>query len=346
MAFERFKQFKIDDLVAKNPAEPRDSSRLMVLNRAQQTVEHKIFRDLPQYLKKGDTLVINNSKVFPAKIFARKSTGGKMEILLVRQTQQDPYSWAVLVREYKKGTELIFEEGLRGTIVGNTPQNEAIIKFNSADILPYTHKYGHMPLPHYIEKARKHAGLPQEIETDKARYQTVYAKNEGSIAAPTAGFHFTDNVFAELKEKGVNIAYVTLHVGWGTFRPLRGEPEEHKMLGELAHMPKETADIINKTKREGGRLISVGTTSTRTIESFANEDGTVNEGKKWTDLFIYQGYKFKAVDVLITNFHFPDSTPLCMVCAMAGEDFIYNAYKQAVEQKYRFYSFGDSMIIL
>lgn len=345
MAFERFKQFKIDDLIAKNPAEPRDLSRFMVLNRKTQTIDHKVFRDLPQYLKKGDTLVINNSKVFPAKIFARKSTGGRLELLLVRQLE-DPSCWAVLLREYKKGTELVFEEGLRGTIVGSTAQAEAIIKFNSDDILPYTHKYGHMPLPHYIEKARKHAGLPQEIETDKDRYQTVYAKDEGSIAAPTAGFHFTEELLNKIKEMGVNVVYVTLHVGWGTFRPLRGEPQEHKMLGELAQISKETADIINQTKKNGGRVISVGTTSTRTLESFANPDGTISEGKKWTDLFIYQGYKFKTVDALITNFHFPDSTPLCMVCAMAGEDYIYRAYSEAVEQKYRFYSFGDSMIIL
>jgi len=346
MAFERFKQFKVDDLIAKNPAEPRDSCRMMVVNRKEHKIEHKIFRDLPQYLQKGDTIVINDSKVFPAKIFARKSTGGKIEILLVRQLESDPYSWKVLLREYKQGMELYLEDGLKGVITGNTPQSEAIIKFNSDDILPYTHKYGHMPLPHYVEKARKHAGMPEEIESDKDCYQTVYAKKEGSIAAPTAGFHFTNNLLEEIKTMGVNVVYVTLHVGWGTFRPLKGEPEQHKMLGELAQLPQETADIINQTKKDGKRLISVGTTSTRTIESFADENGFLKEGKKWTDLFIYPGYKFKAIDSLITNFHFPDSTPLCMVCAMAGEDFIYEAYRQAVEQKYHFYSFGDSMIIL
>lgn len=345
MAFERFKKFNVDDLIAKNPADPRDSSRFMVLERKTRTIQHKIFRDLPQFVNKGDTIVINNSKVFPAKLFARKETGGKIEILLVRQLE-DKNCWAVLLRQYKPNTKLIFKNGLEGEVISNTENAEAVIRFNTQDIMPYCRKHGFMPLPPYIEKARKHAGLPVSIGTDKQRYQTVYAKNEGSIAAPTAGFHFTPELLQTLKDKGVNIAYLTLHVGWGTFKPLRGEPEEHKMLAEYATMPQETADIINKTKQNGGRLFSVGTTSTRTIESFADGNGFVKAGSKWTDLFIYGGYKFKAVDCLITNFHFPDSTPLCMVCAFADEDFIYQAYSQAVEQKYRFYSFGDSMLIL
>ena len=224
---------------------------------------------------------------------------------------------------------------------------EVILKFNQADILPFTHKHGKMPLPPYIEAARKHAGLSKSLETDKEKYQTVYAKTEGSIAAPTAGFHFTTRVFDALKQKGVKIAYVTLHVGWGTFKPLRGEPENHTMLAEFAELPPETAQIINETKQNKiGRVITVGTTSTRTLESFADGRGGVTPGKKWANLFIYGDYKFKVIDGLITNFHFPDSTPLCMVCALAGEDFIYRAYSQAVEQKYRFYSFGDSMAIL
>lgn len=345
MAFERFKKFNVDDLIAKNPADPRDSSRFMVLDRKTRTIQHKIFRDLPQFVNSGDTIVINNSKVFPAKLFAHKETGGKIEILLVRQLE-DKNCWAVLLRQYKPNTKLIFEGGLEGEVISNTENAEAVIRFNTQDIMPYCREYGFMPLPPYIEKARKHAGLPVSIGTDKQRYQTVYAKNEGSIAAPTAGFHFTPQLLQTLKDKGVNIAYITLHVGWGTFKPLRGEPQEHKMLAEYATIPQETADIINKTKQNGGRLFSVGTTSTRTIESFAGENGLIKAGGKWTDLFIYGGYKFKAVDCLITNFHFPDSTPLCMVCAFADEDFIYQAYSQAVEQKYRFYSFGDSMLIL
>jgi S-adenosylmethionine:tRNA ribosyltransferase-isomerase len=317
----------------------------MVLNRAQESVEHKIFRDLPQYLNAGDTLVINNSKVFPAKLFAKKETGGKAEVLLVRQLE-DKHCWAVLLRQFKQGARLIFEDGLEGVLVSATEEGEGVIKFNSDDILPYAQKHGHMPLPVYVEKARAHAGLPKSIESDKQKYQTVYAKYDGSIAAPTAGFHFTPQLLQTLKDKGVNIAYVTLHVGWGTFKPLRGEPQSHKMLAELAQMPQETAQIINETKARKGRVICVGTTSTRTVESFALPGGLVQSGQKWTDLFIYEGYKFKTLDGLITNFHFPHSTPLCMACALAGEDLIYRAYGLAVENKYRFYSFGDAMIIL
>ena len=345
MAFERFKKFNIDPLIAKNPAEPRDCSRLMVLNRAAQTIEHKIFRDLPRFLRAGDTIVINNSKVFPAKIFAKKPTGGKIEILLVRRLE-DKYSWAALLREYKPGTQLIFEDGLTAVVAGNTTAGEAALKFNAPDILPYARKHGHMPLPPYIEKARARAGLPKSIESDKEKYQTVYARAEGSIAAPTAGFHFTPRLLDALKDMGVNIAYVTLHVGWGTFKPLRGEPAQHQMLAELAQVPPETAEIINRTQAAGGRVIPVGTTAARTLESFANADGSIEAGSKWTDLFIYEGYKFKAAHALITNFHFPHSTPLCMACAFAGEDFIYDAYKRAVAEKYRFYSFGDAMLIL
>lgn len=345
MAFERFEKFNVDDLIAKNPAEPRDSSRLMILNRAQKSVEHKIFRDLPQYLKAGDTLVINNSKVFPAKLFAKKETGGKTEILLVRPLE-DKSRWAVLLRQFKAGARIIFEEGLEGVLESATKEGEGVIAFNTKDILPYAQKYGHMPLPVYIEKARARGGLPKAIESDREKYQTVYAKYDGSIAAPTAGFHFTSQLLQKLKENGVNIAYVTLHVGWGTFKPLRTEPQKHKMLPELAQMPQETADIINKTKARKGRVICVGTTSARTVESFALPEGTMQSGQKWADIFIYEGYKFKALDALITNFHFPHSTPLCMVSALAGEDFIYRAYGLAVENKYRFYSFGDAMLIL
>ncbi len=343
--FERFKKLDLDPLIAKQPATPRDSSRQMVLHRDTHTIEHRIFHDIHEYFNPGDALVINNTKVFPAKLFAHKPTGGKVEVLLVRPMQK-PNIWAVLTRDYKEGITLDFGSGLTAKVLGKTDNNEALLEFNEEDILPFCNEHGLMPLPQYIEKARKHAGLPLSISTDKQRYQTVYAKQEGSIAAPTAGFHFTPELLEKIKQMGVNIAYVTLHVGWGTFKPLRGEPEEHKMLAEFATMPAETAELINKTKENGGRLFSVGTTSTRTIESFADENGRVSPGGKWTDLFIYQGYKFKAVDCLITNFHFPDSTPLCMVSAFADEDFIYEAYSQAVREKYRFYSFGDSMLIL
>ncbi len=344
MAFERFKKFNIDPLIAKEPATPRDSARLMVLNRAAHTIENKTFRDIHEYLNPGDCLVINNTKVFPAKLFGKKASGGKIEILLVRPMQK-PNIWAVLTREGKDGMEIFFDGGLSAKMTGRTDSMETILEFNSDDVLSYAEKHGAMPIPVYIEKARKHAGLNAGLETDKERYQTVYAKYDGSIAAPTAGFHFTPELLEKLTAKGVHVTYITLHVGWGTFKPLKTEPEQHEMLAELAQISDETADIVNKAKTTGGRIFSVGTTSTRTLESFT-ENGKLTSGSKWTNLFIYPGYKFKMVDCLITNFHFPDSTPLCLTSAFATEDFIYEAYSQAVEQKYRFYSFGDSMLIL
>lgn len=344
MAFERFKKFNIDPLIAKQPATPRDSARLMVLHRDSHTLEHRIFRDITAYFRPGDVLVLNNTKVFPAKLFAHKATGGKVEVLLVRP-QADPHVWTVLTRDYKPQAELDFGDGLRGTMLGKTPQNEVLIRFNQEDILPFCHGHGLMPLPVYIEKARKHEGLTPSLSSDKERYQTVYAKWEGSIAAPTAGFHFTQELLDRLTAQGVQIVYITLHVGWGTFKPLRGEPQQHHMLPELAEVPADTAAAVNAARAAGKRIFSVGTTSTRTLESFT-ENGVTASGKKWTDLFIYPGYTFKAIDCLITNFHFPDSTPLCMVTALAGEDFVYRAYSEAVDHKYRFYSFGDSMLIL
>lgn len=345
MAFERFKKLDLDPLIAKQPATPRDSSRQMVLHRDTHTIEHRIFRDIHEYFNPGDALVINNTKVFPAKLFAHKPTGGKVEVLLVRPMQK-PNVWAVLTRDYKEGLSLDFGDGLCANVLGKIDNNEAILEFNEPDILPFCNAHGLMPLPQYIEKARKHSGLTPSIETDKERYQTVYAKYDGSIAAPTAGFHFTPELLQKLKDKGVHICYITLHVGWGTFKPLRGEPEQHHMLAELGEVSPETAATLNAVRQAGKRVFSCGTTSTRTLESFTDENHVTHPGKKWTDLFIYPGYKFKAIDCLITNFHFPDSTPLCMTSAFAGEDFIYEAYLQAVEKKYRFYSFGDSMMIL
>ena len=345
MAFERFKKLNLDPLIAKQPATPRDSSRQMVLHRNTHTIEHRIFRDIHVYFNPGDALVINNTKVFHAKLFAHKPTGGKVEILLVRPMQK-PNIWAVLTHDYKEGLTLDFGGGLLGKMIGTTQDKEFLVEFNQEDILPFCHDHGLMPLPQYIEKARKHSGLSASIETDKERYQTDYAKYEGSIAAPTAGFHFTPELLQKLKDKGVKICYITLHVGWGTFKPLRGEPTEHKMLAELGEVSEQTAQTLNAVRQAGKRVFSCGTTSTRTLESFTDENHITHAGKKWTDLFIYPGYKFKAIDCLITNFHFPDSTPLCMTSAFAGEDFIYQAYLQAVEKKYRFYSFGDSMMIL
>ena len=285
MAFERFKQFNIDPLIAKQPATPRDSARLMVLHRDTQTIENRIFRDIADYFQPGDVLVLNNTKVFPAKLFAHKATGGKVEILLVRP-QQDPHIWTTLTRDYKENAELDFGDGLTGQMLGKTENNEVLIRFNQEDILPFCHGHGLMPLPVYIEKARKHEGLTPSLSSDKERYQTVYAKYEGSIAAPTAGFHFTEELLNKLTAKGVQIAYITLHVGWGTFKPLRGEPQQHHMLPELAEIPPQTADIINRARQAGKAIFSVGTTSTRTLESFT-ENGLTQPGKNGqTFLFI------------------------------------------------------------
>ncbi|MCL2887982.1 MAG: tRNA preQ1(34) S-adenosylmethionine ribosyltransferase-isomerase QueA [Elusimicrobia bacterium] len=340
--FERFHNLKIN--IARTPATPRDSAKLMVLNRAAKTIEHKIFRDIPSYFKPGDCLIINDTKVFPAKLFAKKPTGGKVEVLLVRPLQ-NPSEWTALMRDFKPGMELIFDDGLKATAQSVTGNNEVILKFNSDDVLSYANARGLMPLPQYIEKARKHDGMTAAIETDKERYQTVYARHEGSIAAPTAGFHFTPELLKKIEDGGVSVVRITLHVGWGTFKPLKTAPEKHQMLPELAEISAGTAAQINAARAAGKRVFSVGTTSTRTLESFT-ENGKTAAGQKWTDLFIYPGYKFKAIDALITNFHFPDSTPLCMAVAFADEDFIYKAYSEAVANNYRFYSFGDSMLIL
>ncbi|WP_424244878.1 S-adenosylmethionine:tRNA ribosyltransferase-isomerase [Elusimicrobium posterum] len=340
--FERFKDLKIN--IAKTPADPRDSAKLMVLNRENQTIEHRVFRDIYEYFKPGDCLVINDTKVFPAKLFAHKPTGGKVEVLLVRP-QANPKEWAALMRDYKEGVSLSFSEGLSAIMKSRNENGEVILEFNNENVLPYALQHGLMPLPQYIEKARRDGGLSKSIEQDKERYQTVYAQHQGSIAAPTAGFHFTPELLEKIKKVGVNIVHVTLHVGWGTFKPLKGEPKEHQMLAEYAQISEETAQIISQTRAKGGRIVSVGTTSTRTLESFT-QNGITESGAKWTNLFIYPGYKFKAIDCLITNFHFPDSTPLCMASAFATEDFVFKAYTQAVKNDYRFYSFGDSMLIL
>ncbi|ACC98063.1 S-Adenosylmethionine:tRNA-ribosyltransferase-isomerase (queuine synthetase) [Elusimicrobium minutum Pei191] len=340
--FERFHNLKIN--IARTPATPRDSAKLMVLNRDGQKIEHRIFRDISQYFTPGDCLVINDTKVFPAKLFAKKPTGGKVEVLLVRPLEK-PNEWTALMRDYKEGIELSFSEDLKAVMDFRNENGEVILKFNNDDVLGYACENGLMPLPQYIEKARKHDGLSASIETDKERYQTVYAQFQGSIAAPTAGFHFTPELLKKIEDKGVKIARVTLHIGWGTFKPLKTDPKEHKMLAEYGTVSEEASKKINEARASGGRIFSVGTTSTRTLESFT-ENGITKSGGRWTDLFIYPGYKFKAIDCLITNFHFPDSTPLCMASAFASEDFIFKAYNEAVENNYRFYSFGDSMLIL
>ena len=328
-----------EELIAQVPIQKRDESRLMVLDRKKQTIEHKIFKDILEYLKPGDCLVRNNTKVIPARIYGKKETGANVEFLLLNNIEGD--IWEAIVRPGNKlhiGTKVSFGEGLLDAEIlevmeGGTRK----VKFTYSGIFnEILDKIGLMPLPPYIHEELK----------EKDRYQTVYAKYQGSAAAPTAGLHFTEELLEKIKAKGVEIANVTLHVGIGTFRPVKVEKiEEHHMHSEHYYIKKEDAEKINNAKKNGGRIISVGTTSCRVLESIANENGLVQETEGDTSIFIYPGYKFKCIDALITNFHLPESTLLMLVSALAGKDYIMKAYKEAVEQKYRFFSFGDAMFI-
>lgn len=329
-----------EELIAQDPLEDRSSSRLMVLDRKSKKIEHKVFKDITGLLRPGDCLVLNNTKVIPARLFGTKEgMTSEVEVLLLKRTEKD--IWECLVRPGKKcrpGALLSFGDGLlKGEILDIGDDGNRHIKFTYEGIFEeILDKLGQMPLPPYIKHKLK----------DKNRYQTVYAKYDGSAAAPTAGLHFTPELLKEIEEKGVNLAYVTLHVGLGTFRPVKVENIlDHHMHSEFYQITKEAADTINETKRRGGRVICVGTTSCRTIESAADESGRLSESSGWTDIFIYPGYKFKVLDALITNFHLPESTLLMLVSALAGREFILDAYKCAVEEKYRFFSFGDAMFI-
>ena len=329
-----------EELIAQDPLEERSSSRLMVLDRESKKIEHKVFKDITGLLRPGDCLVLNNTKVIPARLFGTKEgMTSEVEVLLLKRTEKD--IWECLVRPGKKcrpGALLSFGDGLlKGEILDIGDDGNRHIKFTYEGIFEeILDKLGQMPLPPYIKHKLK----------DKNRYQTVYAKYDGSAAAPTAGLHFTPELLKEIEEKGVNLAYVTLHVGLGTFRPVKVENIlDHHMHSEFYQITKEAADTINETKRRGGRVICVGTTSCRTIESAADETGHLEESSGWTDIFIYPGYKFKVLDALITNFHLPESTLLMLVSALAGREFILDAYKIAVEEKYRFFSFGDAMLI-
>lgn len=329
-----------EELIAQDPLEDRSSSRLMVLDRESKKIEHKVFKDITGLLRPGDCLVLNNTKVIPARLFGTKEgMTSKVEVLLLKRTEKD--IWECLVRPGKKcrpGALLSFGDGLlKGEILDIGDDGNRHIKFTYEGIFEeILDKLGQMPLPPYIKHKLK----------DKNRYQTVYAKYDGSAAAPTAGLHFTPELLKEIEEKGVNLAYVTLHVGLGTFRPVKVENIlDHHMHSEFYQITREAADTINETKRRGGRVICVGTTSCRTIESAADESGRLSESSGWTDIFIYPGYKFKVLDALITNFHLPESTLLMLVSALAGREFILDAYKCAVEEKYRFFSFGDAMFI-
>ena len=328
-----------EELLAQVPIQKRDESRLMVLDRNNKTIEHKIFKDILDYLKPGDCLVRNNTKVIPARIYGKKETGANVEFLLLNNIEGD--IWEAIVRPGNKlhvGTKVTFGEGLlNAEILEVMEGGTRKVKFTYNGIFnEILDQIGLMPLPPYIHEELK----------EKDRYQTVYAKYQGSAAAPTAGLHFTEELLEKIKEKGVEIANVTLHVGIGTFRPVKVEKiEEHHMHSEHYYIKKEDAEKINNAKKNGGRIISVGTTSCRVLESIADENGFVKETEGDTSIFIYPGYKFKCIDALITNFHLPESTLLMLVSALAGKDYIMKAYKEAVEQKYRFFSFGDAMFI-
>ena len=329
------------ELIAQTPVEPRDSSRLMVLNRQKQTIEHRIFHDLIDYLQPDDCLILNDTRVIPARIYGVKhETGAVVEFLLLKQHKNNV--WECLCKpgkRAKEGTVFTFGEGItEATVEEVCEDGNRLIRFHcdAAEIYTILDKIGKMPLPPYIT---------EELQNGE-RYQTVYSRELGSAAAPTAGLHFTEEMLQKIKDKGVNIGYVTLHVGLGTFRPVKvDDVTQHKMHSEHYQLSKATADLINATKRKGGRVISVGTTSTRTLESVASKYGCICEAEDDTSIFIYPGYEFKCVDALVTNFHLPESTLIMLVSAFAGYDFVMNAYRTAVEERYRFFSFGDAMLI-
>ncbi|MCI8273529.1 MAG: tRNA preQ1(34) S-adenosylmethionine ribosyltransferase-isomerase QueA [Clostridia bacterium] len=340
MKVEDFNYELPERLIAQVPIEKRDTSRLMVLDKQKQTIEHKIFKDILEYLEPGDCLVRNNTKVLPARLYGKKETGAKVEFLLLNQIEGD--IWESIVRPGNKlhvGAKVIFREGkLEAEIIDTMPGGTRKVKFNYKGIFnEILDEIGLMPLPPYIHEELK----------EKERYQTVYAKHDGSAAAPTAGLHFTEELIEEIEAKGVKIANVTLHVGIGTFRPVKVENiEDHEMHSEHYYIKQEDAEKINKAKEQGKRVIAIGTTSCRVLETIASsETGKVEATEGDTQIFIYPGYKFKCIDGLITNFHLPESTLLMLVSALAGKDYVMKAYKEAVEEEYRFFSFGDAMFI-
>ncbi len=328
------------ELIAQTPLERRDGSRLLTLNRFTGKTGHHHFYELPDFLQPGDCLVLNNSRVLPARLLGhRDPTGGAVEVLLL-QDKGDGV-WECLAKPGRKihtGTKLSFGDGqLTATVVGDEEEGKRLVQFHYEGIfLEVLERLGKMPLPPYIK---------EELE-DGERYQTVYSKINGSAAAPTAGLHFTEELLAKIEAKGVHLAYITLHVGLGTFRPVKAdEITDHHMHSEFCMIDAETAQLLNDTRKNGGRIICVGTTSCRTLESFANEDGTFEARSGWTDIFIYPGYRFKAMDALVTNFHLPESTLVMLVSAFAGREHILSAYEEAVRERYRFFSFGDAMFI-
>jgi len=328
-----------EELIAQTPLQQRDASRLLVLDRKSGSVAHKHFYDVLDYLNPGDCLVMNDSRVLPARLLGNRPTGGAVELLLLKDLGDK--KWECLAKPGRKlleGQNVIFGDGkLTATVVEVKEDGNRIVEFHYDGIfLEVLEQLGKMPLPPYIR---------EELQ-DSERYQTVYSREIGSAAAPTAGLHFTNELLEKIRQKGIQTAFVTLHVGLGTFRPVKAENiHDHHMHAELCMISKETADLLNATKQAGGRIICVGTTSCRTLESLVNDDGTFEEGAKWTEIFIYPGYQFKAMNGLITNFHLPESTLVMLVSAFAGREHVLSAYEQAVQQRYRFFSFGDAMLI-
>ncbi|WP_129597564.1 tRNA preQ1(34) S-adenosylmethionine ribosyltransferase-isomerase QueA [Anaerophilus nitritogenes] len=330
-----------EELIAQTPLKNRDESKLMILDKKNQQINHGVFKDVIDYLNPGDCLVLNDTRVLPARLFGiKENTGAKVEFLLLKRTDED--SWETLVKPGKRarvGDTISFGDGiLKARIVDMGEEGSRIVKFEYKGIFEQIlDQLGTMPLPPYIRETLK----------DQNRYQTVYAKHEGSAAAPTAGLHFTPDLLEKIKQKGVNIAYITLHVGLGTFRPVKVDDVlNHKMHSEFYMVSKETEKIINDTKQNGKKVIAVGTTSTRTLESIGKEKGKIKEGNGWTDIFIYPGYEFKMIDGLITNFHLPESTLIMLVSAFCGREFTLKAYEEAIKNRYRFFSFGDAMLII
>ncbi|MFZ4858743.1 MAG: tRNA preQ1(34) S-adenosylmethionine ribosyltransferase-isomerase QueA [Desulfuromonadaceae bacterium] len=330
------------ELIARHPPEKRDGSRLMLLDRSAQSVIEDLFSNLQEYLKPGDLLVLNDTRVIPARLFGQKQTGGRVELFLLQRRNGSDECWECLVKSakrFREGQEILLESGMIATVLSRTVSGNWLIRFIGNESFPlWLEREGHMPLPPYLQR--------EDLREDRERYQTVFAQEPGAVAAPTAGLHFTHELLNQLAVNGVETAFLTLHTGLGTFQPVRVEHvEDHRIHTERYVIPPETAEAVNRTKAAGGRVIAVGTTSARTLEYSAQQFGQVSAGSGEANIFIYPGYCFKAVDALITNFHLPESTLLMLVSAFAGQEFALAAYLEAVSRKFRFYSYGDAMFI-
>ncbi|MBK3332196.1 tRNA preQ1(34) S-adenosylmethionine ribosyltransferase-isomerase QueA [Persephonella atlantica] len=336
MKLSDFDYYLPQELIAKYPVQPRDSCRLMVLDRKNKTISHRIFREITDYLREGDILVLNDTKVIPARLLGRKKTGAKIEVFLLKQIKEN--LWEALIKNVKRlkeGQEIIIGEGFSAELIEKKEDGKAVVKLLSDDVNRDIHRYGHIPLPPYINR--------EDRDIDRELYQTVFAKKEGAVASPTAGLHFTEELLKKLEKMGIKKAFVTLHVGLGTFQPIKVEDiTKHKMHEEFYQIPEETVNLIKQTKKKGNRVIAVGTTVVRALETY----GKTGKTEGMSNIFIYPPFDFKIVDTLITNFHLPKSTLILLVSAFAGKEFILKAYNEAVKKRYRFFSYGDAMLIL